>query len=368
MNSYDVFDTIIGRLCYTGHNIFQILENQYNINDFKKKRIFYESVTKNFDKTYQQLENYYKKDLSHIKQRELELEYELSFPIVKYLNKIKENDILISDMYLSENTIKSMINKHKYIQNDLFVTYGGKSHNTIWKNKNIVSNINTHYGDNLISDFKNPLQHNINAFHIKDTKLNNTETTISSINNYLSYVLRAVRLSYTSDDILFEPFVNLVLPFIIIVCLKIKHISTCNNLNSIVFLSRDGYWFKEIYDILYPTDNTHYVYFSRLLVKNNPYIIKNNINSISGKKFVFDLQGSGRTFTSVNLNNCFYFMCFLSQDSILSNYLYKHSSKTSLIKQVIETLLVAPHGSAEKYDHGNISLLPLENDINSFKF
>ena len=106
MNSYDVFDTIIGRLCYTGHNIFQILENEYNIIDFKKNRIFYESLTKNFDKTYQELQNYYKKDLSHIKEREIELEYELSFPIVKYLNKIKKKDILISDMYLAENTIK----------------------------------------------------------------------------------------------------------------------------------------------------------------------------------------------------------------------------------------------------------------------
>ena len=47
-----------------------------------------------------------------------------------------------------------MINKHKCIDNNLFVTYGGKSNNTIWKNKNTVSNINTHYGDNFISDFK----------------------------------------------------------------------------------------------------------------------------------------------------------------------------------------------------------------------
>ena len=114
---------------------------------------------------------------------------------------------------------------------------------------------------------KNPLQHNINAFHIKDTKLNNIETIISSINNYISHVLRATRLSYISDDILFEPFINFALPFIIIVCLKIKQISAYNNLNSIVFLSRDGYWFKEIYDIMYPMDNTEYIYFSRLYVK-----------------------------------------------------------------------------------------------------
>ena len=369
MNSYDVFDTIIGRLCYTGHNIFQILENEYNIIDFKKNRIFYESLTKNFDKTYQELQNYYKKDLSHIKQREIELEYELSFPIVKYLNKIKKKDILISDMYLAENTIKNMINKHKCIDNNLFVTYGGKSNNTIWKNKNTVSNINTHYGDNFISDFKNPLQHNINAFHIKDTKLNNIETIISSINNYISHVLRATRLSYISDDILFEPFINFALPFIIIVCLKIKQISAYNNLNSIVFLSRDGYWFKEIYDIMYPMDNTEYIYFSRLYVKNNKDVIINQINNISGNKFIFDLQGSGKTFHSLNLQNCFYFMVFLSHDSQLPNYLYKHSANISNIKQIIEDLFIAPHGSVRSYNKSTrqIDLLEPEHDIKLFQ-
>ena len=297
------------------------------------------------------------------------MEYELSFPIVKYLNKIKKKDILISDMYLAENTIKNMINKHKCIDNNLFVTYGGKSNNTIWKNKNTVSNINTHYGDNFISDFKNPLQHNINAFHIKDTKLNNIETIISSINNYISHVLRATRLSYISDDILFEPFINFALPFIIIVCLKIKQISAYNNLNSIVFLSRDGYWFKEIYDIMYPMDNTEYIYFSRLYVKNNKDVIINQINNISGNKFIFDLQGSGKTFHSLNLQNCFYFMVFLSHDSQLPNYLYKHSANISNIKQIIEDLFIAPHGSVRSYNKSTrqIDLLEPEHDIKLFQ-
>ena len=36
-------------------------------------------------------------------------------------------------------------------------------------------NICCHYGDNLKSDYINPKKNNIDAFHIKDTKLNNNE-------------------------------------------------------------------------------------------------------------------------------------------------------------------------------------------------
>ena len=48
--------------------------------------------------------------------------------------------------------------------------------------------------------------------------------------------------------------------------------------------------FKEIYDIMYPNDNTHYVYFSRLYVSNNRDNIINEMNNIHGKKFIFDLK------------------------------------------------------------------------------
>ena len=61
---------------------------------------------------------------------------------------------------------------------------------------------------------------------------------------------------------------------------------------------------------MFPSDKTEYLYFSRLYVKNNKDVIIKKINDINGKKFVFDLQGSGRTFNSLNLQNCFYFYVF----------------------------------------------------------
>jgi hypothetical protein len=39
LNSYDVFDTLIARICFKGHNIFEIIENISGLKDFKSNRI-----------------------------------------------------------------------------------------------------------------------------------------------------------------------------------------------------------------------------------------------------------------------------------------------------------------------------------------
>jgi FkbM family methyltransferase len=369
INSYDIFDTLIGRLCYDGKDVFTIIEKYKSIKDFRNNRIKFESQTKDFDRTYLLLEKHYNMNMDNIKRLELYIEQDLSFPIVKYLKNVKKNDILISDMYLHEEHIRILLKKHLPINNKIYVSYGGKSNNTVWKNKKITTNISCHYGDNIKSDYNNPKQHNVNAVHINDTVMSITERMFSSINKQLAYIIRAVRLSNDTNEPLAKVFNEYSFLFAILVCLKIKQLSISNKLDTIVFLSRDGYWFKEIYDIMYPMDNTEYVYFSRLYAKNNRDVIINKINNICGNKFIFDLQGSGKTFHSLNLTNCFYFMCFLSHDSKLPNYLYKHTSKISNIKEVIEDLFIAPHGSAYSFNlkTNQIHLLEPEHNIKLFK-
>jgi predicted HAD superfamily hydrolase len=120
INSFDIFDTIVGRLCFTGLNLFEIIEKNLNIPNFKNIRQTCE--TKGIDDIYINVKNYYNDDSidwEKIKQYELELEYELSFPINKYLNIVEQNDILVSDMYLEESIIRNMINKHKLLNNQI---------------------------------------------------------------------------------------------------------------------------------------------------------------------------------------------------------------------------------------------------------
>ena len=50
---------------------------------------------------------------------ELDLEYDLSFHIYKYINMIKQEDILVSDMYLS-NT-RNLRNKYFFYKKNIYI-------------------------------------------------------------------------------------------------------------------------------------------------------------------------------------------------------------------------------------------------------
>ena len=197
--------------------------------------------------------------------------------------------------------------------------------------------------------------------------MNRIESIVSELNPQIAYIIRGTRLSLASDDALSKIFVEFVLPFALLVCLKINNICEQEKIKNIIFLSRDGYWFHEIYKIIFPSQNVKYFYFSRLHVQNNGEFIRQQFENIKGRKFVFDLQGSGRTFHSLNVSDCHYFMCFLSHNSNLKNYMYRHSNKISIIKTVIEDLFIAPHGSIHSYNDGIYNILDPEYDTDLIK-
>lgn len=371
INSYDIFDTIIGRLCYKGNEIFDIIENNKKIDNFKNNRILLEKSSKTFDEIYEKLQNIYKNiNMKEIQNYEIFLEKELSFPINKYLNIIKKNDLLVSDMYLPKEIIFELINKHKKINNNIYVSISDKRDETFWKkikDKNIIAN---HIGDNYISDYKNPLKYDISASHINNVDLNNIEKEFTKFNKNYAYLIRAVRLSFddfsnTNMNYMKNLFCEFTLPFLILISFKIKSIFNKIDVDNIIFLSRDGYWFYEIYKILFPNDKIHYIYFSRLLTKNNSTYIKNTINNIEGKKLVFDLQGSGKTFQSLNLTNCHYLLCFISGNSKHEFFIFNNNERFGKIRNLIEIICNAPHGSVNNFNN-NIILKNMENDIKMF--
>lgn len=369
IKSHDIFDTLIGRLCYNGKYIFSIIEKKKNIPNFRINRIKFETQTKNFDKTYELLSAYYKQDMTYIKEYELYLEFELSFPIVNHLNSVENNDILISDMYLSESQIRNLIHKHRKINNKIYVSYDGKKNKTIWTTKDITKHIECHFGDNYTSDFKNPTSCGVNAVYINDTILSKKEKDFEYIDDKLAYLLRAVRLSIDRKISPFtDLFTNFALPFGILICLYLNSLMKEDYIENIIFLSRDGYWFKEIYDTLFPNDKTHYIYFSRLFALKNPSDLKKEFAKIKGSKIVFDLQGSGRTFFSLDIKDCQYFMCFLSKkhDKKNQKFLFDDNSPLASIKSIIEDTYLAPHGSVKNINNQHIELLKPEHDLELF--
>jgi len=357
INSFDVFDTIMGRLSFSGIELFEVIENKLKIPNFKNLR--QQSETKGIDNIYLNLKKCYNDDLidwDKVKELELELEYELSFPINKYLNLIESNDILVSDMYLEEEIIKKIINKHKLINNKLFVETGHKYDCSFWTKNEISKKIKTHYGDNKISDYKNPMKYGINSILISNVDFTGLELKILPLNKYIAFIIRACRLTNQNDNFMNKIFNEISLPLCISICLYLNLICKQNSIDHIIFISRDGYWFKYMYNILFPDAKSTYFYLSMKMVENENFgssldILKN----IPGKKIIFDLFGTGNTLTKLlGLlgNNTIGFMTFNHHKSkmlTVQNLAYRYMQYVDYV----ESLFPAPHGSALGYDDNN---------------
>lgn len=377
IDSFDIFDTIVGRLCFSGINIFEIIEKKLNIENFKNIR--QKCETKGIDNIYLNVQNYYNNsiDWEKVKQLELELELELSFPINKYLGMIKPNDILVSDMYLEEHIIRKIINVHCPIDNIIYVEPSHKHDCTFWKTNPIVSEINNHWGDNKISDYKNPLKYNIKAQLISNVGMTNLEQKLEKTNKYLSYLIRACRLTNQNDNFMNKIFNEISLPLCIQICLYLNMICNQNNIEHIIFISRDGYWFKHMYNILYPNVKTTYHYLSMKMVKEENFGNSlENLKNIPGKKIIFDLYGSGNTLKKLlELINdgisveskTMGFMTFNHHKSNLptvQNLSYRYMQYI----YCVESLFPAPHGSALGYSHNDeIIFKYIEYDVSLLK-
>jgi len=74
-NSFDVFDTLIGRLCYKGTVIFDIMEKITGIKNFANVRR--ESETVGIDNIYHRIQQLFPSMyIDLLKELELKLEYE----------------------------------------------------------------------------------------------------------------------------------------------------------------------------------------------------------------------------------------------------------------------------------------------------
>lgn len=195
--SFDIFDTLLTRKVYTPKDIFALLNLEYNkkvkgsYRDFKKIREIAEQNTRceikkeeiTLDEIYNYIETKYgvsKEDCKFLKEKEIELElkYITTRNFGRKLYDIAKNAgkkvIFTSDMYLDRQTIKKLLEKCGYCDDDTFylscdnrqTKHVGTLYAHVLKEENISANEMVHIGDNFHSDVEIPTQKGIRAFHL----------------------------------------------------------------------------------------------------------------------------------------------------------------------------------------------------------
>ncbi len=389
--SFDVFDTLIQRPFFTPRDLFVLLEYEYlkleksGISlDFSLAREQSERIARQksdgqeitLDEIYDQLRHIYGIDANItriLQEKENELEIELSdkriciseiYKLASFLNK---KIIIVSDMYLPQDTIEKILLKHDYIKYHMLylsstlkkTKYHGDMYKYILDDLKVDPEKILHIGDNPLADIKNCNQHRIQSFFIPKA----IDAFLGSHYNlnhfcyykFISHELKehfGVRctLAIIANKIFDNPYITTykdslfsgnpyylgyfqlgILLFYF--CRWLAKESQDNQINTLYFISRDGYMPQKIYDMIAPylhgSAESKYLFASRSVIYRSFNTNIRNFAKLLTRHFYSDHISS---LNPVYLSNLFSFS--KKNQNKIQREIKSYSDKLTLIKSV----------------------------------
>lgn len=291
--SFDVFDTLIFRPFDDPKSVFFLLGEKNKCPGFKRYRELAEKLarTEAFEKTgtyevtlrdiYEKIQRFVILDTEQAMQYEIETELDMVFPNPYMMNVYKEAKnlgkkvIAVSDMYLPKDVIEKMLLKCGYDGfDDIIVSneYGASKRSTQLydkvKEKYGEDLKYIHIGDNPVSDrrsaakagFDTVFYKNVNQRGNPHRAFDMTSLVGSAYRGLVNAKLQCGDRSYSA----FYEFGYTYSGFLVLgYCNYIHSFVKNHGIDKILFLSRDGYILKSVYDRLFPEEKTEYVYWSR---------------------------------------------------------------------------------------------------------
>lgn len=207
VNSFDIFDTLIGRIHGDPDSVFDIVAKKIKYPNYKHIRKLAESKSDGtWDSIWQNFKTLSMLNIEQIKpiiETEWETEKFCSFPIIINSILLKPEDILVSDMYLSQKMIIELL-KINDINNysKIYLTPNGKREGFIW-NKIADDDyiINRHTGDSPECDVLSPKKHKIPTQFFNKDYSESEKYLFNNGHKQFANLCRIVRLSnpYLSD-------------------------------------------------------------------------------------------------------------------------------------------------------------------------
>jgi GR25 family glycosyltransferase involved in LPS biosynthesis len=308
VQSFDVWDTLVARECAHPTDIFRYMQMEYGLPaDFQQERMRAESRSVGtLDSIYQELGVHYKWNTeytAYVKRLEVVTELKYIIPVRANLERVRDGDILVSDMYLPEEAFREILSFIGFTKRvAIYVTPGGKANGTIWPillQKYIITN---HLGDNPKSDVASPTAHTIPAELTTITAFTKAEQKFIDTPGYLTigHALRRMRLEThfpTQDEsAVWFDLVNHVLPVILFFCSFINQLAKAKGLTKIRFMTRDHTLLLPLFTTLYPTYDSKRFLSSRFLNKTKEGVYKEYIRAnYDDSTLLVDLNGSFNT-------------------------------------------------------------------------
>ena len=300
--SFDIFDTLLIRPYVKPTDLFLHIEKLYKIKGFHKNRIEAEKLARGkyidceeitLNQIYEEIDDKYK----GFKEIEIELEERIltihkeNKKIYDYALSIGKKIIIVSDMYLPKNIIEKILIKNNYtnyyklyLSSDLMLTKAsGNLYKYVIDDLNASPSSIMHIGDNEHADFNNAKLYGIDSVFVEkiiDIFLENNIRAKKLLNENKNNVAVSIMLglsafsTFNKNDNDKNKDINYwhnfgfiyggAAVFAYMNWLKKQIIK--DNINEVLFVARDGYSLKKVFDIIKPESvKTHYIYAPRII-------------------------------------------------------------------------------------------------------
>lgn len=305
VRSFDVFDTLIGRLHTHPQSTFELVEKKFPFPNFIILRMQAEQNSKGtLDEIYErfgEMTGLRKEELEKLKQFELETEFSQIFPILKNIQNVREGDILISDTYYDQEILRKLLSHVGMNQEvKLIVSRDGKASGQIWEKLKDQYLILLHLGDNIQADFQIPSDHRIPVKWFHESQYSKLEQAALHNNQRdMADLMRALKLMNpfpigTPSNEIWEQQAQINVPILILYSLFLYDHCIKQGKTKLLFSSRDSCLLIAIFKKLFPNFESIYFYTSRQVYANPSLQYIEYVKSIySDDAVIVDVNGTG---------------------------------------------------------------------------
>ena len=297
--SFDVFDTLILRTVPDPLDIFLMVEALYksrfkrDISTFHIKRRYASAFARrhfgpevNIDQIYFFLD--YPDDVKcELEAIEKECEIKNCVPnkimvdVLNWCQKNKKTIIITSDMYLGKDVFDAIFQKNGIYYDYLFISSDqgsskrdGSLYEIVLKKMGISASQLIHIGDNIESDLKNPklygiasIERIINNDIIRNYNCKN-DRAISSKHLRCFFDINSQAIPCESESS-YRIGYTVIGPFLYSFCRWLYQEKNKQGIGILMFVAREGYLIKKVYNELYPEeiDSTRYVCLNKNILR-----------------------------------------------------------------------------------------------------
>lgn len=287
--SFDVFDTLLLRKVEKPTDVFSYMETKYRFPRFCHLRVQAEAEARKkssadevcLEEIYDILSQWICIDKNEWMKREAAAEKKLCYAnpymkeLVGLLRKNGKRMIAVSDMYLPEHVIRELLDGAGYqeiekifVSNEYQVSKGsGKLFDIVKEYLNNAKAI--HIGDNIVSDFANAKKSGFDAWLYPNVNVRHGEYNLPyEMSRMTGTFTKAIINSYLNCGInqYSQYFAYGMVNGGLLACGYCEFLNRVveeQKIDKILFVARDGYIIKRVYDRFYGECENEYILFSR---------------------------------------------------------------------------------------------------------